>query len=124
MAKRTTTKKTSTTRKTPARREVVMQSPLWYLAYGFVKAMAPDKSYQVIEAVYRFLLESGLPCVMETDFLNDLRHIHKAAAGACTCTPLPNIREPLVIDMSTYEHDRCRCPGCQERARQERARAN
>ena len=101
-----------------------MFSPLWYLAYGFIKATAPDKSYAVIESVYRFLLENGVPDVLEADFLDDLRHLHKAVAGTCTCTPFPRIKEPLVVDMSAYEHDRCQCRGCQARDQQARARSN
>lgn len=124
--KRTTSKKAtrSKPKRRPVDREVVMHSPLWYLAYGFVKAMAPDRSYRVIDSVYRFLLTNGLPDVLADSFIEDLRHIHKAAAGACTCTPLPHIREPLVVDLSGAEPDPCRCPRCQARRQIERAHAN
>ena len=101
-----------------------MHSPLWYLAYALIEAMPNSLSDHIVQKVYEFLLDNGIPLPLEKGFVSDVKHIYAIFNAEDTCVPLPAVGEPLVEDLTPYARNRCVCPGCKERAEQERERAN
>ena len=101
-----------------------MHDAIWYLALLLAKRLGLREAKPAVQATYDFLKEHGAPKEELDDYLAAVTHMARVVKGREECGPLPTPREPLFVDMSVFEHDRCRCPGCQERDRQTRARLN